>query len=266
MNPKHEVMRLLAENKAVLLRSKNHYVFMLPSGERYTCPKTASDHRSWRNSLSQLKRKLRHMETSGWEVRWNPDRRRRELEREGDAGEFWFADNPFVGSSSNLNTGAEIYVSPRRQELSEHDKFVREVSILLKSGDPVAIRIAAEAMLPYVRPGSQIVPMPGHLAGPVPSASRRLAEAIASMSGGVVVEAVRRARGVPSSRERRLHGAPGISPRMHSSSMEPGEPLDPELPVVMVDNVVVGGATFDGARSVLGRPDAHGVAYSWSAR
>jgi len=32
--------------------------------------------------------------------------------------------------------------------------------------------------------------------------------------------------------------------------------------VVLVDNVVVAGATFEGARRALGRPDAIGLAYA----
>ena len=58
MNPSHEITRLLEQSGAVLVRSKNHLVYRLPTGETYTRAKTPSDHRAERNDLSILRRAL----------------------------------------------------------------------------------------------------------------------------------------------------------------------------------------------------------------
>ena len=59
MNPSHEITRLLEQSGAVLVRSKNHLVYRLPTGETYTRAKTPSDHRAERNDLSILRRARR---------------------------------------------------------------------------------------------------------------------------------------------------------------------------------------------------------------
>lgn len=61
-DPRTELRELLEACGAELIRSKRHNVFKLPSGRRFTVPKTASDTRSLKNSLARLKRLLRQDE------------------------------------------------------------------------------------------------------------------------------------------------------------------------------------------------------------
>ncbi|HZT29446.1 MAG TPA: hypothetical protein VFA33_06165 [Bryobacteraceae bacterium] len=58
MNAATEIDRLLDEHGAVLLRDDKHRVYRLPNGQKFTSPKTPSDHRSMRNNLSSLRHAL----------------------------------------------------------------------------------------------------------------------------------------------------------------------------------------------------------------
>jgi hypothetical protein len=58
MSPHAEVTRLLAESGAQLVRQGKHHIHRLPDGTNWVTPATPSDHRSWRNNLSGLRRKL----------------------------------------------------------------------------------------------------------------------------------------------------------------------------------------------------------------
>lgn len=55
MDTKQKTIDLLAKFQCKKLRSKRHNIYLLPSGERYTTPQTASDNHSWDNCLAQLK-------------------------------------------------------------------------------------------------------------------------------------------------------------------------------------------------------------------
>ena len=58
MNPQKEVNKLLHDAEAVLVRQNGHKVFEFPDGAIWVTPSTPSDHRSWMNNLSDLRRKL----------------------------------------------------------------------------------------------------------------------------------------------------------------------------------------------------------------
>lgn len=57
-SPKEEVHELLKQHGATLIRSKKHGVWEFPGGRKFTVPTSPRDHRSWDNSLAQLKRFL----------------------------------------------------------------------------------------------------------------------------------------------------------------------------------------------------------------
>lgn len=164
---------------------------------------------------------------------------------------------------SPKDRAAVPYVSPRERPLSPDETHVREVSIALKAGDPRAVVEAAYAMAPLIPPGSSLVPVPGHLPGPPATGTVALAQALASLVGGAAAPILERAYVVPSSRERRRGGLRGLAPEEHAASMAQVARVPPG-PVVLVDNVMVSGATFEGARRALGL-DAPGVAYAQGA-
>lgn len=157
--------------------------------------------------------------------------------------------------------GAVPYVSPRERALTEEEAWRREVAIWLKTGDPEAIAVAAAAMAPLVPSGAQLVPIPSSQPGGF-GGNLALAQALAARTGGVVRTLVGRRAPVPSSRTSRRAGGQGLPAAVHAASMERLGFPDPGRPLVLVDNVVVSGATFEGAAQVLGRPDALGVAYA----
>lgn len=53
------VLRTINEHGGRLVRRKRHLVFRFPDGRKFVAPKTPSDLRAWRNSLSVLMRFLR---------------------------------------------------------------------------------------------------------------------------------------------------------------------------------------------------------------
>lgn len=55
---KRLVLRIIHENGGRLVRQKRHLVFRFPDGRKFVVPKTPSDLRAWRNSLSILMRLL----------------------------------------------------------------------------------------------------------------------------------------------------------------------------------------------------------------
>jgi hypothetical protein len=65
MDAESEVQRLLAESGAVLSRDRKHEIWSLPNGRNFVRPKTPSDFRSARNSLSDLRRELGVAEKQG---------------------------------------------------------------------------------------------------------------------------------------------------------------------------------------------------------
>jgi hypothetical protein len=56
---KQRLFELIKKHEGRLVRQRRHAVYRFPSGLRFTMPLTPSDSRSWRNSLSCLKRLLR---------------------------------------------------------------------------------------------------------------------------------------------------------------------------------------------------------------
>lgn len=158
----------------------------------------------------------------------------------------------------------EVYVSPRERALTPKEAWVRSVAIALKGGEPWAVEAAADAMAPLVPQGAFLVPVPGHRRGRPARGTQLLAHAIRARTEAQVRNVLERRVQVPSSRDRRRSGGTGLSPRMHEHSMR--ATVDHRGPlgetVVLVDNVVVTGATFEGARRALWRPDAIGLAYA----
>lgn len=71
MSAKDEVMRLLADDGAVLIRAECHLVYRLSNGRTYVLSATPSDHKAWHNALSNLRSVLGVKR----EVHKNPNRR-----------------------------------------------------------------------------------------------------------------------------------------------------------------------------------------------
>jgi len=157
----------------------------------------------------------------------------------------------------------ELYVSPRERPLTPREAQVREIAIGIKTGEPRAVQAAARAMAPLVSPGSVLVPVPGHLVGPPGPGALALAHEIARLAGAQVYVALVRGRSVLSSRSRRRGGFRGLDPLQHAATMRLVGPV-PQGNVILIDNVVVSGATLEGARQALGR-DALGLAYARAA-
>jgi hypothetical protein len=58
MDAQKKVLELLGDLGAQLVRNRRHTNWLLPNGELWTTPKTASDYRSWLNNYADLKRKV----------------------------------------------------------------------------------------------------------------------------------------------------------------------------------------------------------------
>ena len=58
MDSKHEIFRLLKENRAELVRRRKHEVYRLPNGNIFVTGLTQTDDRGWRNRLAQLRKLL----------------------------------------------------------------------------------------------------------------------------------------------------------------------------------------------------------------
>lgn len=52
------VISLLKSRGGTLVRSKRHNVWRLPNGQTFAFPQTGSDHRGWKNALSDVRRRL----------------------------------------------------------------------------------------------------------------------------------------------------------------------------------------------------------------
>ncbi|MBV8206160.1 MAG: hypothetical protein JO041_05150 [Acidobacteria bacterium] len=59
MNPKDQLMELLAANSFDLVRQRKHRVYRNPEGQTFVVASTPSDSRAWQNALGTLKRVLR---------------------------------------------------------------------------------------------------------------------------------------------------------------------------------------------------------------
>ena len=56
MDAKEEVIRILREHRAQLIRRKKHPICRLPNGKILVTATSPSDKRGWRNCLAQLRR------------------------------------------------------------------------------------------------------------------------------------------------------------------------------------------------------------------
>lgn len=171
------------------------------------------------------------------------------------------ATNPLPGGQKNL--AAEIYVSPRERELTPREAFVRKTAVLIKEGYLPAVEAAASVMAQYVPRGSVVVPVPSSEPGRF-KGTLLLADMIAEKAGAIRKVLLQRRKRVPSSREKRRAGGTGLPAGIHADSMiRVGNTPPLEVPVFLIDNVMVSGATFEGARRALKRPGAIGLAYAW---
>lgn len=153
------------------------------------------------------------------------------------------------------------YVSPRSRSLTADEARVRDVTIGLKHGDPAAVEVAAHAMARFVPRCAVLVPAPSSTPGSY-SGADVLARRLAELTGGEARALVGRLAPVESSRTRRRAGGKGLTAEEHAASMVLLEEPPAGRPLVLVDNVVVSGATLEGMKRVLGRPDLAVVAYS----
>jgi hypothetical protein len=147
---------------------------------------------------------------------------------------------------------------PEAEAKTPDQKETRRIAQALKQGDPEAVRLAADEMAQRVPEGSILVPIPTSIGDT--GANRALADAIAERSGSTVEDVLRRNRSVEASHVRRRAGKPGLTAEEQARSLRV-EGQVPEGRVFLVDNIKTTGATFAGARRVLGR-DAEGLAYA----
>lgn len=120
--------------------------------------------------------------------------------------------------------------------------------------DDEALEAVAGEMASLIAEGSQLVPVPS--SSGINRSILVLATKIAALVPGTrAVEAVLRIRPVPSSHLLRKSGRPGLAVEDHvaSMSLNPDALLDPEMPVIAIDNVITSGNTVTATEQVLGR-------------
>jgi predicted amidophosphoribosyltransferase len=159
-----------------------------------------------------------------------------------------------------MDVAAESYVSPRERALTPREAHVREVSIALKYDEPWAIEEAIRVMAPLVPGQCFLVPVPGSKTGSL--ANHELARELAKRTGAIYASVLDRFVPVESSRDRRRAGGSGHSARYHAATIRLSRGVGQGAKVVLVDNVIVSGATIKGCRLVLGMPEALGLAYA----
>lgn len=159
-------------------------------------------------------------------------------------------------------TGPREYV-PESSGLTvnEEQLNVRNVARGLKTANPDAIATAAPEMAARVPPRAILVPIPDHQGSTV--ANKALADAMAALGQDVEVhDVLGRGEASESSRELRQKGKPGLTAEQHAASMKVTGELPTGRPVVLIDNLETTGATAEGARRVLERPNATSVTYA----
>ena len=160
---------------------------------------------------------------------------------------------------------ARRYVDAAAPTATRADISTRAIARALKTPGcgvyRAALARAVVELAPMVPVGAQLVPVPraSGCVGGMLWLALALAAVVPSAS---VVVAVTRVHPVPSSHRRRRSGCDGLTPAEHASSFECSAVLDPSRPVVLVDNVLVSGATAMGAALVLRRPDAIALAFA----
>jgi len=130
---------------------------------------------------------------------------------------------------------------------------VRAIAYAIKYGEEDAITTAAAAMAPFVPYASWVIPAPASRAWQY-GGVRKLAEAIARLTGATYAEPIARTRTVESSHERRRAGGRGLTADEHVASMvsRMQGPCPEKIPVVVIDNVVTTGATLEAVKRLLG--------------
>ena len=131
---------------------------------------------------------------------------------------------------------------------------VQDLVQAVKDGEPRATRTAARTMALHPRLrgfGGLVVPAP-RSSDASPSLQGLAEELVHAGVGRGVASLVRRRIPVPSSRLRRREGLGGLGPAAHAESLavELGG-LPPDTPLLLVDDVIVTGATLAGVVSAL---------------
>jgi predicted amidophosphoribosyltransferase len=157
------------------------------------------------------------------------------------------APRPLVPESSGLH-------------VTEDQMLTRNIARGLKTAHPDAIAHAAPEMAQRVPDNAVLVPLPDHTGSTVANAA--LAEAIARHAGADVSDVLGRSTQTTDPADLRAKGKPGLTADEHEASMVANGDLPTDRPVVFVDNVETTGATAEGARRVIGRPDAQLVAFA----
>lgn len=159
--------------------------------------------------------------------------------------------------------GVMRYHSPREMTLGNQARHVRKVSYGLKTAERWAVIEAAIIMSERIAPDSVLVPIPRSNGDRGPN--RVLAELLSEfVPGSRVLNLVKRATPLQSSLERRHQGVPGWPALVQAASMKKTRPIPRGVPVVLIDNILVTGATMEGAWIAMGRPkNVTGLAYAY---
>jgi predicted amidophosphoribosyltransferase len=167
----------------------------------------------------------------------------------------------------NQHIGVQPY-APGYRGFDERLLTVRDVALRLKEPDPVAVEAAAAEMVKFVPQESVLVPVPNSRGDLHPNyvlATSIAALAQAEGKRAHVAELVCRKRPQASSYSLRRRGLTPLSAEQHAMVLCPGVTELPQAPIVLVDNVMVSGATFDASRQALGGR-GNGLAYAYALR
>lgn len=164
-------------------------------------------------------------------------------------------------AAATLSTGVRVYSAFAYVSTSQHPSVApsygnaRRIVLALKSGDEVAARVVAKRLLaqhPELRNfRGTVVPAPRSTAARRPHT--HLAEALLALGVGTAVESlVQRVKDVPSSRERRRQGLPGLSVEEHLDTLGVKQ-AQPRGGVLIVDDVFTTGSTIKASIKALRR-------------
>ena len=146
-------------------------------------------------------------------------------------------------------------------DLTIEQIIAKEVTHSLKASDPWAITeasyVMSEALSGVLKP--ILIPIPSSVGDT--RDNYRLSHAIIDRLGhGRVVDVLTRLRSVASSCDLRSQGLPGVHPDHHHMALKRKLKCADEGTIIMIDNLVATGATFDAAAKLL--PGAVGLAYA----
>lgn len=160
-------------------------------------------------------------------------------------------------------TSAVRYYSPKERRLNSRQRHIRLVAKSLKRGTQWAIEEAALAIAgaELIPAGAVLVPIPGSAGGL--EANTALAKRIAEITGATVKRLVRRTRHLPSQMMMRRMGRAGTPAIVQANSMTASARIPKRTMLVLIDNIVVTGATMYGAWIAMGMPkNIIGIAYA----